>query len=620
MPASVPGAAEFAYPIAELEQAQRLRAAIDDLHPDAPVTVVGAGLTGIEAATELAEQGRNVTLVCGGQLGPYLSEPGRRSVAKVLRKLGVAVLETDVVTEVRPNAVVFADGAVRPSAVTIWTAGFGVPDLAAASGLRTDAMGRLLTDETLTSVDDPRIVAAGDCASPSGVPLRMSCQSASPLGRAGGQHRAEPGRRHRACGHRPGVRRSLHQPGPQVGHPAVRPQGRHGGEPVLQLAVSSPRSRRRSARARCGRCAARRPSRVRRSGSRAARGPSSRCSRRRWSRKRDHHRARHAERFTHLRPLLFTIVYEILGSATESDDVLQDSYLRWADVDLATVRDTKSYLAQLVTRQALNALRAGARRREEYIGPWLPEPLLLDERDASADVVLAESVSMAMLVLLETLTPDERAVFVLREVFGFDYDEIAGAVGKSAAAVRQMAHRAREHVHARRKRFGPVDTERTTQITEQFLTAASTGDMDGLLALLAPGATWTADHGGKATALPRPLVGARKVAGVMVALFQAARRRDIRFEMAVYNSAPAVVVYDGDKLEGVFVFEVIDDVITNLYAMRNPDKLAGDHDPAGDQPLVTSTTPGASCHTPDVGGVLRADWLNEEQDDSRRRA
>ena len=127
-----------------------------------------------------------------------------------------------------------------------------------------------------------------------------------------------------------------------------------------------------------------------------------------------------------LRPLLFTIAYEILGSATESDDVLQDSYLRWAEVDLATVRDTKSYLAQLVTRQALNALRAGARRREDYVGPWLPEPLLLDERDPSADVVLAESVSMAMLVLLETLTPDERAVFVLREVFGFDYDEIAG--------------------------------------------------------------------------------------------------------------------------------------------------------------------------------------------------
>jgi NADH dehydrogenase len=182
VPTSVPGAAEFAYPIAELEQAQRLRTAMDDLPPDAPVTVVGGGLTGIEAASELAEQGHAVTLVCGGQLGAYLSERGRRSAAKRLRNLGIQVLEADVVTEVQSSTVVLADGAVRPSAVTIWVAGFGVPDLAAASGLRTDAVGRLLTDETLTSVDDPRIVAAGDCASPSGVPLRMSCQSAGPLG------------------------------------------------------------------------------------------------------------------------------------------------------------------------------------------------------------------------------------------------------------------------------------------------------------------------------------------------------------------------------------------------------------------------------------------------------
>ncbi|ABM16118.1 RNA polymerase sigma-70 factor [Mycolicibacterium vanbaalenii] len=284
----------------------------------------------------------------------------------------------------------------------------------------------------------------------------------------------------------------------------------------------------------------------------------------------------HGERFTVLRPLLFTIAYEILGSATESEDVLQDSYLRWADVDLATVRDTKSYLAQLVTREALNALRARSRRREEYVGPWLPEPLLLDERDASADIVLAESVSMAMLVLLETLTPDERAVFVLREVFGFDYDEIAGAVGRSTQAVRQIAHRAKEHVHARRKRFGPVDSRRTTQITEQFLTAAATGDMEELVSMLAPGATWTADHGGKATAVRRPVVGARKVAAIMARVFQAVRKTpQMRLETAVYNSAPAVVVYTEDHLEGVLLFEVVDDKITNLYAMRNPDKLTG---------------------------------------------
>ncbi len=284
----------------------------------------------------------------------------------------------------------------------------------------------------------------------------------------------------------------------------------------------------------------------------------------------------HAERFTHLRPLLFTIVYEILGSATESDDVLQDSYLRWAEVDLATVRDTKSYLAQLVTRQALNALRAGARRREDYVGPWLPEPLLLDERDASADVVLAESVSMAMLVLLETLTPDERAVFVLREVFGFDYDEIAGAVSKSTATVRQVAHRAREHVHARRKRFEPVDAARTAEITEQFMTAAATGDMEGLLSMLAPDATWTADSGGKASAARRPVVGADRVAKAIIGIFRLGQKLpDVRIQTAVYNSAPAVIVYSADHLEGVFLIEVIDGKITHFYAMRNPDKLAG---------------------------------------------
>ena len=181
-PPSVPGATEFAYQVAQFEDAQRLRTALDELPPQAPVTVVGAGLTGVETAAELAERGRSVTLVCGGQLAPSLSDPGRRSVAKWLAKNDVVVLETDVVTEVRPDAVVFADGAVRPSAVTIWTAGFGVPDLAARSGLRTDALGRLLTDETLTSFDDDRIVAAGDSAAPSGQPLRMSCQAAGPLG------------------------------------------------------------------------------------------------------------------------------------------------------------------------------------------------------------------------------------------------------------------------------------------------------------------------------------------------------------------------------------------------------------------------------------------------------
>jgi RNA polymerase sigma-70 factor (ECF subfamily) len=280
----------------------------------------------------------------------------------------------------------------------------------------------------------------------------------------------------------------------------------------------------------------------------------------------------HADSFTLLRPLLFTIAYEILGSATEADDVLQDSYLRWADVDLSTVRDTKSYLARLVTRQALNALRAQARRREEYVGPWLPEPLLQDDQDASADVVLAESVSMAMLVLLETLSPDERAVFVLREVFGFDYGEIADAVGKPAPTVRQIAHRAREHVHARRKRFDDVNPERNAQITSQFLATAASGDVEALLAMLAPDAVWTADSGGKATAARKPVVGALKVARAIAGLMRKTQGQ-LRVEMVTCNSAPAVLLYLDDHLEGVITLEIVDDKITNFYAMRNPDKL-----------------------------------------------
>jgi RNA polymerase sigma-70 factor (ECF subfamily) len=280
----------------------------------------------------------------------------------------------------------------------------------------------------------------------------------------------------------------------------------------------------------------------------------------------------HADRFTLLRPLLFTIAYEILGSATEADDVLQDSYLRWADVDLSTVRDTKSYLARLVTRQALNALRAQARRREEYVGPWLPEPLLQGDQDASADVVLAESVSMAMLVLLETLSPDERAVFVLREVFGFDYGEIADAVGKPAPTVRQVAHRAREHVHARRKRFDDVNPERNAQITSQFLASAASGDVEALLTMLAPDAVWTADSGGKATAARKPVVGAVKVARAIAGLMRKTQGQ-LRVEMVTCNSAPAVLLYLDEHLEGVITLEIVDDKITNFYAMRNPDKL-----------------------------------------------
>ena len=281
----------------------------------------------------------------------------------------------------------------------------------------------------------------------------------------------------------------------------------------------------------------------------------------------------HAERFTLLRPLVFTNAYEILGSANDADDVLQESYLRWTSVDLSAVRDTKAYLAKLVTRQALNALRSQARRREDYIGPWLPEPLLLDDRDGATDAVLAEAVSMAMLVVLETLTPDERAVFVLREVFGFNHDEIASAIDKSAVAVRQLAHRARQHVHARRRRFDPVDASQSERITTEFLIAAATGDLDGLMAMLAPDVVFTADSDGKVSAARRPVVGAQKVGRLLIGLMGRAGPGN-RLEVTTYNGAPAMIVFSDEQPDSVFTIEVAEGRITNFYVIRNPEKLA----------------------------------------------
>ncbi|GAA1482727.1 RNA polymerase sigma-70 factor [Gordonia sinesedis] len=286
----------------------------------------------------------------------------------------------------------------------------------------------------------------------------------------------------------------------------------------------------------------------------------------------------HVELFTHLRPMLFTIAYEMLGSATEADDVLQESYLRWAQVDLDTVTDTKAYLAQIVSRQALNTLRTNSRRREEYVGPWLPEPVRVaydgSQRDASTDVVLAESVSMAMLVVLETLSPDERAVFVMREVFGFNYSEIASTVGKSEAALRQIAHRAREHVQSRRRRFTPTDRQ-AEELTTWFLLAAAGGDVDALLKMLAPDALWTSDGGGKVSAARRPVFGADRVARMAIGLSQAAAQfPDVRMELSTFNSTPALLIYTEGSLDAVLTVSIVDGKVEHIFAIRNPDKLA----------------------------------------------
>ena len=273
--------------------------------------------------------------------------------------------------------------------------------------------------------------------------------------------------------------------------------------------------------------------------------------------------------FARHRSLLFTVAYEMLGSTSDAEDVVQETWLRWAGVDHAAVRDPRAYLVRIVTRQALNRLRTLTRRREEYVGEWLPEPLLTSP-DVAADVELAESLSMAMLTVLETLAPAERAVFVLREVFDTPYDEIAEAVGKSPAAVRQIAHRARDHVAARRPRTA-VSTTEQQEAVDRFLAAVRHGDLQGLLDVLAPDVVVVADGGGVVAAAPRPIVGAERVAAFLVG---AARAADFEAKAVWLNGSPATLIDIGGHLDTAVSLSVENGRITRIYAIRNPHKLA----------------------------------------------
>ncbi|WP_419665212.1 RNA polymerase sigma-70 factor [Streptomyces sp. 2-1] len=268
------------------------------------------------------------------------------------------------------------------------------------------------------------------------------------------------------------------------------------------------------------------------------------------------------------RSLLFTVAYEMLGSAADAEDVLQESWLRWADVDPSQVRDPRAYLVRIVTRQALNRLRTLSRSREEYVGEWLPEPLLTSP-DVAEDVELAESVSIAMLTVLETLGPTERAVFVLREVFEMPYGEIAEVVGKSAATVRQIGRRAREHVAARQPRVRVSRSEQQA-VVERFLLALRTGQLQELMAVMSPDVVLIADGGGIVAAVQAPIHGVELVAKLLAR----ADRAVTTFETTTVwlNGAPAGrVEVDG---EPAAVSLVVDGGrVTRIYLVRNPQKL-----------------------------------------------
>ena len=279
------------------------------------------------------------------------------------------------------------------------------------------------------------------------------------------------------------------------------------------------------------------------------------------------------EEFEELRPLLFAIAYRILGSVAEAEDAVQETWLRY-EATPTTPTSPKAFLSAVVTRISIDVLRSARARRETYVGEWLPEPLLTDPYDdPERSAELADSVSMAALLLLERLSPLERAVFVLRDVFAFDFPEIAAAVGRSEEACRQLAVRARRHMDAGRPRF-EADRRERDELAERFFDAVRDGDVDGLRALLAADVAMVGDGGGKAPAFPRSVVGADNVARVLTSLFPVLLHLEARLEPRQLNGQPGAILRDRHgNVAGTITLDVLSGQISTIRAVANPDKL-----------------------------------------------
>jgi RNA polymerase sigma-70 factor (TIGR02957 family) len=284
-----------------------------------------------------------------------------------------------------------------------------------------------------------------------------------------------------------------------------------------------------------------------------------------------------AETFEAHRDLMFAVAYRMLGTVTDAEDAVQDAWLGWSAAPRHEVAEPRAYLARVITNTSLNRLRSARARREAYPGPWLPEPLLTQASpDSSERAELTESVSLAMLVVLESLTPQERAVFVLREVFAFGYAEIGAALGRSDVSVRQLAHRARQHVQARRPRF-EVDRGQQREVTQRFLDAAVGGDIDRLMAVLAPDVILTSDGGGLARAARRPITGAGKVARFLAAIssrpYQGTDISAMKIEIAQINGGPGALMTSGGRVLLAATWLVAGGRVTAIQLVTNPDKL-----------------------------------------------
>ncbi|MGH2401210.1 MAG: RNA polymerase sigma-70 factor [Candidatus Limnocylindria bacterium] len=284
-----------------------------------------------------------------------------------------------------------------------------------------------------------------------------------------------------------------------------------------------------------------------------------------------------AETFESLRPLLFSIAYRMLGTVSEAEDVMQDAFLRYrravaGDADIGSL---KAYLSAVVTRLAIDELRSARRRREAYVGAWLPEPLLTDagRDDPAAQVEQAESLSMAFLLLLQRLSPAERAAFLLHDVFNYGYAEIARILDRSETSCRQLASRARRRVDSERPRFEPSQRARD-ELAARFFSAVTNGDVDGLVRMLAADATVVGDGGGRAPQWMAPIVGADRVARLFVGLGRQADELGLRTELRQVNGQPGSLILDaGGRLINVFALDIVDGRVRTVRSVINPDKL-----------------------------------------------
>ncbi|MEG3939593.1 RNA polymerase sigma-70 factor [Microcoleus sp. S36b_A3] len=276
--------------------------------------------------------------------------------------------------------------------------------------------------------------------------------------------------------------------------------------------------------------------------------------------------------FNDHRPLLFSIAYRMLGTVTDAEDMVQETFLRWQQTASETVRSAKTYLATIITRLCIDHLRSARVQREQYVGTWLPEPMLTQQSENSTDLMeLADSLSIAFLTVMERLSPIERAVFLLRDVFDYDYDEIAQMVGKSSTNCRQILRRAKQHLADQRPRF-PVSRPQQEQITAQFLDASTKGDLQELLLLLAKDVTFCSDGGGKVVAVLKPIHGAVKVARMLLAIRRKWLLNSVS-HLADINGQPGIIQYLDDRIHSVMTFEIVDGCIQSIYSVRNPEKL-----------------------------------------------